>query len=380
MYMEQARELYQAVIREFYTKDKGGKFREYAPHCKQDRESCFLWSYFSVTGMMYYAVKAGMTEILPFYKKTMEGLVFYRSVPFGNDMVKYHSERGETPEGGTGPCFFDDNIWVARNCLSAYELTGDIRYLDEAQRIVRYVDTGWNEELGGLVWNENGLTPDATVSELERGLSANACCIIVNAMLYELTGSNHYLFQAKKYYDFCKTVQDPVSKIYYNGVHTVIKDGVRSKGPVNRDLYGYNSGSMILADILLYRITNEPAYQMDALDTAKAAHKAFVKTDTQSEVSWYQDFTWFSAVLAEGFHELRSLSRELAESCFEEMEQSIRYAVEHYRKESGLLPHDYVTGWRNREGDDYDRLLLTHSGTAEIVFLLCMDSLLTKSL
>ena len=33
--------------------------------------------------------------------------------------------------------------------------------------------------LGGLVWCEQGLTDQATEQELERGLSANACCILV---------------------------------------------------------------------------------------------------------------------------------------------------------------------------------------------------------
>lgn len=362
----QASELYYAVIRNFYMDDVPG-FREFAPARQEDRKTCYLWSYFAAAGMMYRACKAGM-DILPFYRTVIEGLRFYRSAPMGDGMIKYHSERGDAYDTGCGPCFFDDNIWVARNYLFAYEILKDRFYLEEAGRIVKYIYTGWNEELGGLVWNENGLTPDGTEQELERGLSANGCCIIVNALLYQLTGRADYLAWAHRFYDFCKTTQDPESGIYYNGVHTLIADGRRVAGEINKDLYGYNTGSMILADLLLYEITKEKSYYQDAIRSAAAAHKAFLRFDEVSGCFYYKDFVWFTAVLAEGYAALAACDSEAAGPYMKMLEQSLDYSLSTFCKDTGLLPHDYVTGWRNN--DDYDRMLLTHSGTAEIAFLL----------
>lgn len=365
---EMAQAVYASVIKEFYREEDGGYFREFAPVREMDRKSCFLWSYFAVTGMMYYAVKAGM-DILPFYKKQIDGFKFYRSGPIGDGMVKYHSERGDTENAGYGPCFFDDNIWVARNYLFAYELLEESRYLEEAERIVNYIYTGWNQELGGLVWNENGLTPGGTRQELERGLSANACCIIVNARLYQLTKRQEYLDWAGKFYAFCSTVRDPDTGIYYNGVHTQIVDGKRKAGPVNRDLYGYNSGSMILADLLLYEITGEAGYLSDAHAAAEAAHHAFLRKDKKTGLYYYKDFDWFTAILVEGYHALAAYGKDGEMPYVETLDKAAAYAWDAFRSEAGLLPHDYVTGWRGG-GDDYDRMLLTHGGTVEILFLL----------
>lgn len=370
MQLTEAEKLCSTVIDAFLIQKEGVCFKEYVPVKETDRESCFLWSYFATTGMLYRLVKTGAKKWLPFYEKAVEGFAYYRAddAKMREGLIKYHSERGENAGGGHGPCFFDDNIWVARNYLFAYEVFKKDEYLQEAEKIVNYIYTGWNDELGGLVWNENGLTDAGTEQELERGLSANACCIIINALLHKLTGKEGYLDWAFRFYDFCKKTQDAETKIYYNGIHTLICNGVRMAGEVNKDLYSYNSGSMILADLLLYELTQKEEYREDAFLTAKAAHEAFLRRDEKTGLSYYKDFVWFVAILAEGYDALSRLDADKVEPFIKTLENSLAYAAAHYRNETGLLPHDYITGWRGE--DDYDRLLLTHSGTAEIACLL----------
>ena len=124
--------------------------------------------------------------------------------------MKYHSGRGSEVNGGHVDCFFDDSIWVARNFLRAYELFGDEWYLEEAKRVNNWVLWDWNDDLKGIVWSEVGLTDGATEQHLERGLSANACGIMVNAMLSELAENAeekaYYFEWAEKFYDFCKII------------------------------------------------------------------------------------------------------------------------------------------------------------------------------
>lgn len=378
------KQLTQAVLRNFYDREQNC-LREYAPVKEGDRKSSYLWGYFATTGMLYRAVRAG-EDVKAVYRTLVDGFVYYRSTPLENGMIKYHSERGDAPDGGYGPCFFDDNIWVARNYLFAYEVFGNACYLAEARRVADYVYTGWNRELGGLVWNENGLTEQGTAQELERGLSANACGGIVSAMLYQLTGEERYLFWARRFYDFCKTVQDPVTKIYYNGVHTRLENGKRLAGAVNKDLYSYNAGSMILADLLLYDITKDSAYDTDAIEAAAAAHAAFLQPAVQEKPAYYTDFDWFMSILAEGYEALLEHGEAAAKGYMDTFKGALAYAAEHFMGKTGLLPHDYVKGWRQYENqaglsqdewqrnNDYDRMLLTHSGTAEIAWILARQS------
>ena len=242
---------------------------------------------------------------------------------------------------------------------------GQEEYLLEAQRVVEFVHSGWNEELGGVVWNENGLTENATVQELERGLSANACAALVDAILYTLTGKEEHLTWALRSYNFCKKMQDPVTKIYYNGLHTVLVDGKRHNGTVNKDLYSYNTGSMVLVDIELYKITGDASYLDDARSASKAAFDAFGRIDPKSGRWYMKDFIWFTAVMAEGWQALCAYGeteREYLQALGRAVEQSAEFTTP-----EGLLPHDLVCGWR--DNDDYDRMLLTHSAIAEIAVL-----------
>lgn len=363
---EGAQRLLDAVLGEF--RAEGSMLREYAPPHPDDRRSCYLWSYFATTGMLS-AMHAAGVEVSAVHRELIDGLAYYRSGESGATVARYHSERGDRPDGGHGPVFFDDNIWVARNLLLAHQVWGDPELVAEAVRIVRFVNGAWDDDLGGVVWNEAGLTPEGTEQELERGLSANACGIIVNAALFAQTGEPDYLRWARRYHAFCTLMQDPHSGVYYNGIRTTVDEGGRVAGEVNRDLYSYNSGSMILADLALYDITGDHDYLADARRAARAAHEAFVRVDEASGLAWYQDFVWFTAVLAEGFLDLARRGDEFARDALQVLADSLDFAVSRYRADSGLVPHDYLAGWRQRDGDEYDRMLLTHAGTAEIAAL-----------
>lgn len=366
----QARRLYDAVFENFLITPSTMAFLEYAPPKPGDRKDCYLFSYFAVAGMMYRAIQAGEEDVRPAYRQLIDGFAYYRDESMPTGQSKYHSERGNRVNGGHGECFFDDNIWVARNLLCAYEVLRDPEYLAEARRIVAYTYTAWDDSIGGIVWCEKGLTEQGTEQELERGLSANACCILVNAWLYRITGNESYLAWAKRFYQFCKQMQDPQSKIYYNGVHTILQEGRRVSGSVNRDLYAYNPGSMILADLLLYEITGEALYEQDAWQTANATHKTFLQQN-ENGVREYKDFIWFVAIWAEAAAELAKEDATRTQDWREVFEEMLTHGIKNCERYGGLIPHDCARGWRPDE-DAYDRLLLTHSANAEIAWLLVM--------
>lgn len=329
-------------------------------------QSGYLWSNFSGVGLQYYVCKlypdsAKEKEI---FRRMINNFQYFRqsnpAVNSAENSVKYHSARGNQINGGSGDCFFDDNVWVARNYLRAYEILGDQWYLEEAIRVNNWVLSGWNHELGGIVWSEVGLTDQANAQHLERGLSANACAIIVNAQLAELADEDaqktFHKEWAEKFYTFCKRMQNtPTSYDYWNGIHTIIENGVRKDGDINRVHFSYNSGSMILANLALYELESDSAkkeaYMTDAVNTAKAAQKTFWQVDNRTGKPYYQGDPWFAAILAEAYYELLPYNREVASRYLNNFSKNVELAYANRDSRSGLCPYQATekNTWQRNE-------------------------------
>ena len=359
-------------VLKLYRENEGEYYlREYYPNKEDEVSTAYLWSYFGALGMMYQMSRLFPADInvREEYKAMLNNLAYYKNANSNDLMAKYNSGRGTSLNNGVGDIFFDDNIWVARNMLFAYEVFGDADYLTEAIKVTNFIYTGWNEEIGGLAWNENGLGTNATPQELERGLSANACSIIVNAELYQLTQDENYLNWAVKFYDFCKQMQNSDTGIYYNGIHTVVKpDGTRINGSVNKDLYAYNTGSMILADLLLYDITGEEDYYTDAKKAAAISHNIFVKE--ADDIKYYKGYPWFTAILIEGYEALFQYDGDFTKPFIEVLKNSLDYACGRYTDNNGMLPGNLGTGFNDNYAED--RQLLTQAAYAEMYALLAL--------
>lgn len=353
------------------------------------KQTGYLWSSFSAVGMQYYVCKLypDDSEQKETFRLMINNFQYYRQRnPAQNEAansVKYHSGRGTPLSGGVGDCFFDDNIWVARNYLRAYEILGDAWYLEEAIRVNNWVLSGWNEELGGVVWSEVGLTDAANEQHLERGLSANACAILVNASLSQLVDSpeeqKYYLQWAEKFYTFCKKMQNtPISYDYWNGIHTIIVNGVRKNGGINRVHYAYNSGSMILANLALYEATTDEvkkdAYRKDALATAAAAQKTFYLRDGATGEPYYQGDPWFAAILNEAFYELRRYDKALADEYLDAFYQNVKTAYQNRDISTGLCPYQAT---QSAGGSKNEFWVIHQIGYAEQAVLAALYSLET---
>lgn len=359
-------------VLKLYRNNEGKYYlREYYPNKENEVSTAYLWSYFGALGMMYQMNRLFPSDmdIREEYKTMLDNLAYYKNASSNDYMAKYNSGRGASVNHGVGDIFFDDNIWVARNMLFAYEIFGDEDYLLEAIKVTNFIYTGWNEEIGGLVWNETGLGTNATPQELERGLSANACSIIVNAKLYQLTEDESYLNWAVKFYDFCKQMQNSDTGIYYNGIHTVVKpDGTRINNSINKDLYAYNPGSMILANLLLYDITKEEDYYIDGKKAAAISHSVFVKEE--NNIKFYKGYPWFTAILIEGYEALSGYDSDFTKPFTEVLKNSLDYASRNYMNENGMLPGNLATGFNDNYAED--RQLLTQSAYAEMYALLSL--------
>lgn len=322
----------------------------------------YLWTHFTAVGMQYYMCKLYPDDVAQkeVFRQMIGNFKYYRQANPTGEAVKYHSARGNRADSGRGDCFFDDNIWVARNYLRAYEILGDAWYLEEAIRVNNWVLSGWNNTLGGLVWSENGLLDTANEQHLERGLSANACAIMVNGTLSQLVESPEekvfYLDWAERFYTFCKKMQNtPKSYDYWNGIHTVIVNGERRDGDINRVHYAYNSGSMILANLVMYECTDDAAekeaYMTDAIRTAAAAKTTFYRYDPLTKTRYFQGDPWFAAILCEAYYELYKYDEKRGATYLENFALNVKAAYDNRDTASGLCPYQANQGvtWDQNE-------------------------------
>ena len=89
MRAEEARALVDAVLIAY--DQGGGRLLEWYPVRDGDRESCYLWSYFATTGMLYQAIGAG-EDVRARFRELIDGLAHYRSSSAPAGMARYHSD------------------------------------------------------------------------------------------------------------------------------------------------------------------------------------------------------------------------------------------------------------------------------------------------
>ncbi|WP_337771318.1 glycoside hydrolase family 76 protein [Alistipes sp.] len=245
--------------------------------------------------------------------------------------------------------FYDDNIWLGIDFTDLYAATRQQRFLDEAERIWLFIASGTDDRLGGgIYWCEQKKESKNTCS--------NAPGAVFALKLYLATGREHYLEQGRALYEWTRRkLLDSSDNLYF--------DHISLKGPLNKTKYSYNSGQMIQAGALLYRITGRKRYLSEAQATAAACLTHFFrpvrKPGGGSVRILRRDKIWFDAVMLRGFIELyREDGRDAGLNAFRE---TLDHAWSHARDTRGLL-----ADWsgRGREGRKW---LLSQAALAEML-------------
>ena len=247
---------------------------------------------------------------------------------------------------------YDDQMWIARELIRAYNVTANRAYLDRAVYLVDYVLEGWDcwhdesgVEYGGITWgpgynskhacsNAPVIQPLVWLSDIYRRLEADGMLTDgeMAFRFYDRDADNkvfvvkdnatprseRYLQFAQKVYDWQKAnLYDPAKKVFWDmmGADNTIKvqGGYRQHidcgAPVGAYI-SYNTGTMISGAYELYRTTGDDTLLADISDYISGSVREFgvesgrnggsyeFNTDSKATDGF---LTWFNDVLIRSF-------------------------------------------------------------------------------
>lgn len=206
---------------------------------------------------------SGVRDVLPLL---LDGLPAYHrdgpAVLTGQGPVGF--ERAVvSPLGRSQGICYEDNAWLGLALVRHHELCRDEASLPLAERLFRFVVTGWSTDDG---WTSPGGI-QRSPSSTSRSARANGPATALGARLHRLTGDPAALEWAVRIYRWTRAALQHDDSLY--------ADRIDPDGTIDRGLWTHNQGSMIGAGVLLAEATGDPAFRADARATATAALEHF---------------------------------------------------------------------------------------------------------
>ena len=252
--------------------------------------------------------------------------------------------------------FYDDNVWLGIDFTDTYQMTQEQKYLDKAQLIWKFIESGTDSILGGgIYWCEQKKESKNTCS--------NAPGSVLALKLFKATNDSSYFEKGKKLYEWTqRNLQDSADYLYF--------DNIRLDGKIGKAKFAYNSGQMMQSAALLYQLTKNPIYLKDAQNIAKECFNYFFTdftpaTNEEAFRMLKKGDIWFTAVMLRGFIELYQIDKD--KTYINAFNKSLSYAWDNARDEKGLFNTD-LTG----NNKDQKKWLLTQAAMVEMYSRLAM--------
>ena len=280
---------------------------------------------------------------------------------------------------------YDDQMWLIRELLDSYKLTGKNEYLKKAEYLTAYVLDGWDvtrdsngKENGGIPWGpgyttkhacSNGplISPLVWLHEMYKGKSDK----IEHRYIDEgdkQTRRTEQLEKQRYYLDYARSIYEWQKRNLLNtaGVYTDMMggcvpncdiryeevDGIRYRAntPLTQAVgkaYTYNSGTMLSGAVDLYRVTGDEKYATDGRELAKNSFQQFASLG--KDVPQYYSFetngfnNWFNGVLMRSYEEASRLDTQIG-NYLTAFQRNLDYGFERFHQD-GFLPTNLLKGW-----------------------------------
>ena len=323
-------------------------------------------------------------ENLDYYLGTFELVSYTQTKSWSVYAVDRVGEKGKANVTGILNVY-DDQMWLLRELIHSYKLTGNKSYLDKAEYLTAYVLDGWDsslddhgKEIGGIPWGPGYTTKHAC---------SNSPLISSLVWLHEIYKKKndqieHRFIDVKDgktrlskmelkqvyYLNFAKAIYrwQKENLLNQDGVYTDMMGGcdpdckIRyeeingKKYRVNTKLtkavgesFSYNSGTMLSGAVDLFRVTKDELYGNDAKELAKNSFSFFAKEG--KEIPDYYSFgtegfkNWFNGILLRGFKDL-AMSNSNYGQYIQPFQKNLDYGYQHANKD-GFLATNLLKGW-----------------------------------
>ncbi|MDB5137106.1 MAG: glycoside hydrolase [Mucilaginibacter sp.] len=282
-YPDHIQKLYSAINTKL-ADGKTGLYYETADIIKNENSHSWLWplcAYIQAANEME-VINPGKTYMLPVEKAIDQYYSEKPPVPAYQDYV--YKEKISSR-------FYDDNEWVAIAYLDAYNRNHKEKYLQVSQMIYRFILSGIDTTAGGgAYWKEGDLSTKNTCS--------NGPAILVALQLYKITRKKSFLDTAMALYKWTNAHLQAPCGIYWDN----IKVGSLKVG---KAFYTYNTGTMLQSNVLLYEVTNDKKYLVEAERIATAGKQYFFVNGRLP-----QNY-WFNAVMLRGYMALYKITKNM---------------------------------------------------------------------
>ena len=309
--------------------------------------------------------------------------------------VHRSNEKGQAAVTGIENVY-DDQMWLCREMVRAYRLTGDKAYLTEATMLADYCIDGWDccldangNEYGGISWGpgynskhscSNGplIQPLVWLADIYR-TDDEAEDLKYYYILPDSTRTNTmrrhsevYLEMARKVYLWQKEkllnhstgvywdMLGAPGEIQYVKVNRrTYRTHVDTGGPTGT-AYTYNTGTMLAGAAELYRVTGETLFLNDLNALCRSSYTQFARRRRISGTVYFEwptddvatsGFnTWFDDVLMRAYVDAYPYNTTMlaqvthATTALSSFQQNLDYAWENHLRDQ-QLPIHLIDGW-----------------------------------
>ncbi|MCL2107405.1 MAG: glycoside hydrolase family 76 protein [Oscillospiraceae bacterium] len=339
-------------------------------------------SCWEVTGLLSLSTRMAALDsckygwLLPSVTGCVRHFRRYDGLSFSGHVTEWTVFRGAAQRHSVS---YDDMMWLGRDFVNMYRLTGNSRYISLAREIADYLiadayvtlpdeiftDQGWpapDGPVAGYYWNEG----KEAVHTCSTGPMAQFL-----AMFYNETEEAFYLEKSREAYRMLQYLEN--SDGTFHDLMRFHKDEDNNiLGFKEHDLavYTYNSGTPVSSAVELYIATGETAYLDDARHWAAAADRRFAQYNSENDIWVYpRQNTWFHLVLLSGYMDLLPFD-DAAADYLARFRTGFDYAYENYRTAGhhgvmrNFMPRDFLNGFNANA--DYAHIAQDASSAAEI--------------
>jgi len=304
---------------------------------------------------------------------------------------------------------YDDQMWLVRELIESYRLTGNEAYLATAEYLTEYVMDGWDctmkrrKERGGITWGpgyyskhscSNGpiISPLVWLHEIYRGKPDTIVYRYIakdgrTRMEREMTKDEYYLMFAEKVYSwqkknllyksgeaaglFADNLNDPVvgKDIQLEEVDGTLYRKPSDLGRVGDPAISYNTGTMISGASDLMRVTGKASYLKDMKSYTDKSFAYFAKRNDNGyyEYPTKRFWNWFNGVLLRSYVEAGEYY-DGTDRPVGSFQDNLDYAWDNHLVE-GLLPTSLLDGWDSEAGKNRAEAMFEFTFAAEYAVL-----------